>query len=171
MRPLYLIACSAAKLDHAAPAAQIYTGQAFRLAMAAAARAGADVLILSAMHGAVEPTDLLAPYNRALSKMTKRERLTWEITTAGELMQHHGRDIVVLAGKHYAQALAGFPNVSYPLRGQGIGHQLQTLKGLNHAQNHARKIRQHLQPDRPAHRPRPNDCLRYTKPDGKPVEL
>ena len=133
MKPLYLIACSAAKLDHAAPAAQIYTGQAFRLAMAAAARAGADVLILSAMHGAVEPTDLLAPYNRALSKMTKRERTGWAMWVANQLLPQYNRTIVVLAGKHYAQALAGFPNVSYPLRGQGIGQQLQTLKGLSHA--------------------------------------
>lgn len=133
MRPLYLIACSAAKLDHAAPAAQLYTGQAFRLAMAAAARADADVLILSGLYGPISPNAIIEPYNCALSKLTKRGRLTWEITTAGELMQHHGRDIVVLAGKHYAAALAGFPNVSYPLRGQGIGQQLQTLKGLNHA--------------------------------------
>ena len=133
MRPLYLIACSAAKLDRAAPAAQLYTGQAFRLAMAAAARAGADVLILSGLYGPISPDNIIEPYNCALSKLTKRGRLTWEITTAGELMQHHGRDIVVLAGKHYAAALEGFPNVFYPLRGQGIGPQLQTLKGLNHA--------------------------------------
>ena len=133
MRPLYLIACSAAKLDHAAPASQLYTGQAFRLAMAAAARVDADVLILSAMHGAVEPADLITPYDRALSKMTKRERTGWAMWAANQLLAQYGRTIVVLAGKHYAQALAGFPNVSYPLRGQGIGHQLQTLKGLNHA--------------------------------------
>lgn len=133
MKPLYLIACSAAKLDHAAPAAQLYTGQAFRLAMAAAARADADVLILSGLYGPISPDAIIEPYNCALSKLTRRGRLTWEITTAGKLMQHHGRDIVVLAGKHYAAALAGFPNVSYPLHGQGIGRQLQTLKGLTHA--------------------------------------
>jgi cytoplasmic iron level regulating protein YaaA (DUF328/UPF0246 family) len=133
LTPLYLIACSAAKLDHAAPAAQLYTGQAFRLAMAAAARAGADVLILSAMHGAVEPTDILAPYDRALSKMSRQLRTDWAQRAAMQLLPHYGRRIVVLAGKHYAQALAGFPNVSLPLRGQGIGQQLATLKGLNHA--------------------------------------
>lgn len=134
MKPLYLIACSAAKLDHAAPAAQLYTGQAFRLAMAAAARAGADVLILSGLYGPISPDAIIEPYNCALSKLNKRGRLIWEITTRGELMQQHlGRHIVVLAGKHYAAALDGFPNVSYPLRGQGIGQQLQTLKGLNHA--------------------------------------
>jgi len=132
MKPLYLIACSAAKLDHAAPAAQLYTGQAFRLAMAAAARVDADVLILSGLYGVISPDAIIEPYNCALSKLNKRGRLIWEITTRGELMQQHlDRHIVVLAGKHYAAALDGFPNVSYPLRGQGIGQQLQTLKGLN----------------------------------------
>ena len=133
MRPLYLIACSAAKLDHPAPAGQLYTGQAFRLAMAAAARVDADVLILSAMYGALDPTDILGPYDRALSKMPRFERSIWAQRVANQLLRNYGRPIVVLAGKHYAQALAGYPNVSYPLRGRGIGQQLQTLKGLNHA--------------------------------------
>jgi cytoplasmic iron level regulating protein YaaA (DUF328/UPF0246 family) len=101
--------------------------------MAAAARVDADVLILSAMYGALEPTDQLAPYDRALSKMSRFERGMWAQRAANQLLRNYGRTIVVLAGKHYAAALAGFPNVSYPLRGQGIGQQLQTLKGLNHA--------------------------------------
>ena len=133
MQPLYLIACSAAKLDHAAPAAQLYTGQAFKLAMAAAARAGADVLILSGLYGAISPDDVIEPYNCALSKLDRAGRTTWAQGAAYQLLPHYGRRIDVLAGKHYAQALAGFPNVSYPLRGQGIGQQLATLKGLSNA--------------------------------------
>jgi len=101
--------------------------------MAAAARADADVLILSGLYGALEPTDILAPYDRALSKMSRFERSIWAQRAANQLLPHYGRDIVVLAGKHYAPALAGFPRVSYPLHGQGIGQQLQTLKGLTHA--------------------------------------
>ena len=133
MKPLYLIACSAAKLDHAAPADQLYTGQAFRLAMAAAARVDADVLILSGLYGAISPDAIIEPYNCALSRLDRDGRTTWAQCAALQLLPCYGRSIVVLAGKHYAQALAGFPNVSYPLRGQGIGQQLQTLKGLNHA--------------------------------------
>ena len=133
MQPLYLIACSAAKLDHAAPAAQLYTGQAFKLAMAAAARADADVLILSGLYGVISPDAIIEPYNCALSRLDRSGRTTWAQGAALQLLPHYGRAIVALAGKHYAQALAGFPNVSYPLRGQGIGQQLQTLKGLNHA--------------------------------------
>lgn len=130
MKPLYLIACSAAKLDHGAPAAQLYTGQAFKLAMAAAERAGADVVILSALHGAVDPTQQLQPYNRALAHMNTHQRKVWAGMVAQQLQQHQGREIVVLAGKHYAAAVDAFPNVSRPLAGLGIGQQLAALKSL-----------------------------------------
>ena len=130
IRPLYLIACSSAKLGHSAPAGELYTGQAFRLAMAAAQRAGADVIILSALHGAVTITRQLQPYNRALTDMSKRQRAVWAAMTEQHLQQHKGRAITVLAGKNYAAAVDGWPNVSRPLAGQGIGQQLHTLKSL-----------------------------------------
>jgi hypothetical protein len=131
MKPLYLIACSAAKLGHAAPAAQLYTGQAFRLAMAAAERAGADVIILSALHGAVSPDRELQPYDRALCDMNTQQRKVWAGMVAQQLQQHKDRSITVLAGKHYAAAVDYFPNVSRPLAGLGIGQQLAALKALN----------------------------------------
>jgi cytoplasmic iron level regulating protein YaaA (DUF328/UPF0246 family) len=130
MKPLYLIACSAAKLGHAAPAAQLYTGQAFRLAMAAAERAGADVIILSALHGAVSPDRELQPYDRALCDMNTQQRKVWAGMVAQQLQQHKDRIITVLAGKHYAAAVDTFPNVSRPLAGLGIGQQLRALKNL-----------------------------------------
>ena len=131
MKPLYLIACSGAKLDREAPAAQLYTGQAFRLAMQAAERAGADVVILSALHGAVSPTRQLQPYNRALTDMSTHQRAVWAAMTEQQLQQHKGRSITVLAGKHYAAAVESWPNVTRPLAGLGIGQQLAALKALN----------------------------------------
>lgn len=131
MKPLYLIACSGAKLGRIAPAAELYQGQAFKLAMAAAERAGADVVILSALHGAVSPTRQLQPYNRALSEMSTHQRAVWAAMTEQQLQQHKGRAITVLAGKHYAAAVESWPNVSRPLAGLGIGQQLAALKNLN----------------------------------------
>jgi len=131
MKPLYLIACSNAKLDRAAPAAELYQGQAFRLAMAAAERAGADVIILSALHGAVSTTRQLQPYNRALTDMSTHQRRVWAAMVEQQLQQHKGRAITVLAGKHYAAAVESWPNVSRPLAGLGIGQQLAALKNLN----------------------------------------
>ena len=131
MKPLYLIACSAAKLDRTAPAADLYQGQAFKLAKAAADRAGADIVILSALHGAVNPTRQLQPYNRTLAEMSKHQRAVWAGMTGQQLQHHKGRPVVVLAGKHYAAAVDGWPNVSRPLAGLGIGQQLRALKYLN----------------------------------------
>jgi hypothetical protein len=131
MKPLYLIACSAAKLDHAAPAAQLYTGQAFRLAMAAAERAGADVIILSALHGAVYPNLPIAPYNLTLSEMAADDRRQWAANVRHALSEYQGRAITVLAGKHYAAAVESWPNVSRPLAGLGIGQHLAAVKNLN----------------------------------------
>jgi hypothetical protein len=131
MKPLYLIACSNAKLGHAAPAAELYTGQAFRLAMAAAERAGADVIILSALHGAVFPNLLIAPYDLSLSTMAADDRRQWAANVRHALSEYHGRAITVLAGKDYAAAVESWPNVSRPLAGLGIGQQLAALKNLN----------------------------------------
>jgi hypothetical protein len=129
-RPLYLIACSARKLDRAAPAKDLYQGQAFSLAYKAATAAGADVVILSALHGATDPNAVLNPYNVTLSEMTAADRAQWAKTTAAQLDQHKSRAITVLAGANYAAAVNGFNNVSRPLAGLGIGQQLAKLKAM-----------------------------------------
>ena len=129
-RPLYLIACSARKLDRAAAAKDLYQGQAFSLACKAAAAAGADVLILSALHGATDPDAVINPYNVTLSDMTAADRAAWAKTTAAQLEPHKGRSITVLAGANYAAAVEGFADVSRPLAGLGIGQQLAKLKAM-----------------------------------------
>lgn len=129
--PLYLIACSGSKLETHAKARDLYTGQAFRFAMEAASRARADVLILSALHGVVDPDAWLTPYNCTLSDMTAADRAQWAQRTAAELEPHRQRRIVILAGKHYAAAVENFPNVARPLEGLGIGEQLAALKQMN----------------------------------------
>ena len=132
MKPLYLIACSNKKLDHPAKGRDLYQGQAFKFAMRVAQRAEADVIILSALHGVVLPHAQYAPYDKALCNMSKAQRAVWaEITQAQlKMLGAYGREITVLAGADYAKAVEGFPNVRLPLRGQGIGQQLQTLKHL-----------------------------------------
>ena len=80
---------------------------------------------------AVDPAANLAPYNKTLAQMSKHQRAVWAAMTDQQLQQHKGRTITVLAGKHYAAAVEGWPNVSRPLTGQGIGQQLHTLKHLN----------------------------------------
>ena len=128
MKPLYLIACSQSKLDHAAPARDLYTGQAFKLAMKAAEAASADILILSALHGVLEPEDIIAPYDCFLGGLPTMERVIWATVTAAQLAPHRDRFAVILAGKHYAAACSDFTNKREPLKGLGIGQQLRVLK-------------------------------------------
>ena len=130
MKPLYLIACSMSKLDHAAPAAELYTGQAFKLSMKAAKAAGADVLILSALYGVLEPDDIIDPYECYLGGLPAMDRAIWAITTAAQLAPHRDRFAVILAGKHYAAACDDFTNKREPLKGLGIGRQLSFLKRM-----------------------------------------
>jgi uncharacterized protein involved in type VI secretion and phage assembly len=117
-----------AKLDHAAPAAELYTGQAFKLAMRAAEAAEADVLILSALHGVIKPDDVINPYDCYLGGLPKTDRAIWAITTAAQLAPYRERFAVILAGKHYAAACDDFANKREPLKGLGIGQQLRVLK-------------------------------------------
>lgn len=127
-RPLYLIACSATKLDHAAPARELYTGQAFRFAMAAAA--DGEVFILSALHGLVHPSQVIEPYNVTLSELPAAERAAWCARVAEQLEPYAGRRVIVLAGANYAAACAQLPRAEYPLAGLGIGQQLAALKAM-----------------------------------------
>lgn len=69
----YVVPCGGAKLDHAAPAHQLYTGSMFRHTFENASRCAeldeaaglgpARVLILSALHGLIDPDTVLEPYD------------------------------------------------------------------------------------------------------------
>jgi hypothetical protein len=71
----YVIPCGAAKLDHAAPASELYTGQMFRHTYENVARLAADdraagrgggqvrILVLSALYGLVEIDQQIEPYD------------------------------------------------------------------------------------------------------------
>ena len=70
--PLVLIPCSGAKLDHPAPAGQLYTGSLHVLARRAADRIvtdhGGRVMVLSAKHGLIGLEQIVAPYDTTFSR-------------------------------------------------------------------------------------------------------
>lgn len=130
--PLAVVACGAAKLNRAAPAAELYTGSYFRAALAAArAMAGPRVLILSARHGLLDPSTVLDPYEQridqpgAISAAELRHQ-------AAALDVRGARVVHVLAGRAYARAAAQvWPWARPELAGcPGIGYQLARLADL-----------------------------------------
>ena len=131
MKKLFLIACSESKLSHAAPAVDLYQGQAFKLAVKAALKADADILILSTEHGVVQPDQTLEPYDCSLKRRSTSWRAEWAKNTAKQLSKYKDRPTTILAGKFYAGAATGFANKSTPLSGLGIGQQLAVLSKMS----------------------------------------
>jgi len=131
MKKLFLIACSESKLSHAAPAVDLYQGQAFKLAVKAALKADADILILSAEHGVVQPDQTLEPYDCSLKRRSTSWRAEWAKNTAKQLSKYKDRPTTILAGKFYAGAATGLANKSTPLSGLGIGQQLAVLSKMS----------------------------------------
>lgn len=77
---VHIVACGAEKLDHPAPARDLYTSSTFKRAFAfASSRASmtgdgtAPVFILSAKHGLLHPDEVVAPYDYRMADMTSAE--------------------------------------------------------------------------------------------------
>lgn len=120
------------KLDHPAPAASMYTSPLFRKSMDYARRLKPRrIFILSARYGVLEPTDVIDPYDRALSTMSASERRRW---AAGVLQSLRARadlahdEFVILAGQSYREhVVPALANARVPMAGLSIGRQLRHL--------------------------------------------
>lgn len=110
-----LISCSAGKLDHAAPARELYTGPLFVFASEWISENGSidEWAILSAKHGLVMPDDVIEPYDLALHSLAAAEQRVWCERVGAQLMERWGDRVIytVLAGADYRAALRGFPMV------------------------------------------------------------
>jgi hypothetical protein len=126
-----LVGCGKAKLKEPAPARALYTSPGFRMALAIAEKRCDETLILSAEYGVVEPSQVIAPYDKTLSKMPKRERLEWASRIQACLKRRFDSRRVrylVLAGAAYASAVTGMGcEVDDPMRGQTQGQRMAWL--------------------------------------------
>ena len=125
-----LVACSCGKAHQAAPARELYVSPLFRAARAYAERqyGPGRWLILSALHGLVDPDTVLDPYDLGLRQLSAREREAWGNRVAVELTDGFPAGTVLWfhAGALYRDAIAPVVahRVRYPLAGLGIGEQL-----------------------------------------------
>lgn len=129
-----LVSCCGEKLARPAPACELYRSQLFRLARAYAQASGAPWLILSALHGAIEPHQVIEPYDLRLPA-SRAARGPWGARAAGQLLdlvQRRPTTFVSLCGAPYTDTIeqllaAAGSTVSHPLRGLGIGQRLAVL--------------------------------------------
>lgn len=111
----FVVPCGAAKTAAAAPARHLYTGSAFRHALAAAeAEAAATerdlgvearVLILSALHGLLDPEQVVEPYEMKMGAAGSiaPEALAAQIVARG--MAYGTDEIYAMLPKAYRAAL------------------------------------------------------------------
>lgn len=108
-----LISCSKRKLAHAAPAAELYQGELFKLSRAWIAKPGRVGAwgILSAKHGLVMPDQILEPYEMSLRSVGSEARAEWARRTHLQLVERWGPGAIymVLAGCDYRDALLWMP--------------------------------------------------------------
>jgi cytoplasmic iron level regulating protein YaaA (DUF328/UPF0246 family) len=136
MKTIFLISCAALKRNHASSARDLYLSPLFRKAAAYVERRSglSGWFILSALHGLIDPTKTIEPYNQTLNDMKTRERKEWAARVLRDLLPrlHAGDEVVILAGNRYREfleqslATAGI-RVKVPMKGLRIGEQLQWL--------------------------------------------
>lgn len=140
MTRIALVGCSKSKLDRAAPARELYTGQLFRAALAYAESQRFDgALVLSALHGTLGLEEVVEPYDQELRTLTRQAREDWGarvISHLGELCANFEGDTIaveILAPALYAEPVllaaahrgcVKWPcTFTTPLAGLGIGQQ------------------------------------------------
>lgn len=128
-----LVACVGKKSSYAAMARDLYQSTWFKKARRYAEVVGDEWYILSAKHGLLEPTEVVAPYDLTLRDYTFRRRTLWAVGVIGQLRDEiplHW-EVVVLAGRDYYEPLVQVLGNSYvvtvPMSGMGIGKQLAWL--------------------------------------------
>ncbi len=123
--PIVVVPCGAQKRETAAPADQLYTSQHFRLTYRAACKVAEDqdarVFILSALHGLVEPSAVLEPYDIKMGDAGSIK----PPAIAEQLAAINATTITTLLPRAYRQALeaAGADVVDLYASAPGIGYQ------------------------------------------------
>lgn len=125
-----LVGCGKAKLDRAAPAKDLYTGNLFRAGRDWAEENADEWFILSALHGVIHPVQVVAPYDLHMGELSRSDKWAWgmgvrKVLKALGVWPH---PIVFLAGSEYEGAVLGAPHVDMPLRGLMMGERLRWYK-------------------------------------------
>ena len=145
-----LVGCVKAKLDHAAPAADLYVSTLFRGRRTYVERTCERWFILSALYGLVRPSVLLEPYDVALNKASRAHRRTWATSVLSqldaELGSCAGLTFEIHAGSSYADyglvdgLMARGAVVERPCAGLSMGQQLAFYAEPHAAGTAARSI-------------------------------
>jgi hypothetical protein len=141
VRTVALVGCGKLKKPQTWPpeaARDLYIGSLFKLSFRHAQAAADDVHILSALHGLVDPSTRLEPYDYSMAQMFVSAQRAWGVRVLTELKAAYPLTplrIIFYAGQHYIRPIMEAVTVetSYwtfknPLEGMDLFERLRWLK-------------------------------------------
>lgn len=136
MATIVLLSCSKSKLDHAAPAQELYSASPmFKKTLEYGKSLKPDKMyILSAKHHLVPLNKKLAPYDKTLKEMPADEKEAWGEEVAKQ-MKSSGIDLkndefIFLTGNEYSKPLLKYispDHIFKPMEGKRFGQRLSWL--------------------------------------------
>ena len=136
MAKIVLLSCTKSKLDHRAPAQELYSASPmFRKTLEYGKSLHPDkMFILSAKHHLVPLNKELDPYDKTLKEMPKDEKEKWGEETIKQ-MKSHGLNLnkdkfIFLTGSEYLKPFKEYipeENLETPMEGRRLGERLKWL--------------------------------------------
>ena len=136
MAKIVLLSCTKSKLDHSAPAQELYSASPmFNKTLEYGKALKPDkMFILSAKHHLVPLTKELAPYEKTLKEMPKDEKEAWGEETYKQMKSHgispEKDTFVFLTGTEYMKPLLKYipeDHIETPMEGKRFGERLKWL--------------------------------------------
>jgi hypothetical protein len=146
-----LLGCVSTKRSERAIAKDLYCSPLWLRRRAYAESSGHAWLIVSALHGLVDPEELLDPYDLALTTLSAADRRAWGERVVRGLAERfkdlNGAVFEVHAGSHYRTAIAAPLQreggaITAPLANLSLGRQLAWYAAAEHSPR-----RRHCQPE------------------------
>ena len=138
MSKIVFISCVSKKLDKKAKAEDLYISPLFKMNLIyAKSLSPSKIFILSAKYGLLNLEDIISPYDLTLNTMKITEVKSWAEKVRKQMdgkINFQKDEVIFLAGEKYRKYLIPYlKNISIPMKGLGIGKQLQFLKNkINH---------------------------------------
>ncbi|UUW88643.1 DUF6884 domain-containing protein [Pimelobacter simplex] len=123
-----LVGCVKTKLDHGAPAKDLYVSDYFAKMRNYAEASGRPWFILSAEHGLISPEEWLEPYERYLPDTSREYRTAWGEKVAEQLEQAVGSLADLLVDIHAGATYVESVEAALAPRGAQV---LDQLRGLS----------------------------------------
>jgi hypothetical protein len=136
MATIVLLSCTKSKLDHKAPAQELYSpSPTFQKTLAYGKSLKPDAMyILSAKHYLVPLNKELSPYDQTLKEMPKEEKEVWGEEVIKQMkaknINPEKTKFISLTGVEYMKPLLKYipeSNIETPLAGKRMGERMQWL--------------------------------------------